>query len=134
MFIIPYIRKTTTHNNVLVNVIKILTVGGRYLWEEPDELNICKDALEPNGIFITTTPYTIPYLASCYLCEVDPIKTTLTDFYKWEELPITDEETFCWKTYTHLTDSDKNTWLPIPNMNLLSNYKVSSIISAILNQ
>ena len=94
----------------------------------------CKDALDPNGIFITTAPYAYNSLSSCYLCEVDPNKTILTDFYKWEELPITDEETFCWKTYTQLTDADKNTWLQIPDTTLLSNYKVSSIIGAILNQ
>lgn len=134
MFIIPYIRKITTRNNILINVIKILTVGGRYLWEESDELDICKDALDPNGIFITNAPYTHKSLSLCYLCEVDPNKTILTDFFKWEELPITDEETFCWKSYTQLTDADKNTWLQIPDTTLLSSYKVSSIISAILNQ
>jgi hypothetical protein len=134
MFIIPYIRKTTVHNNIQVNVLKILTIGGRYLWEESNELNLYQDILEPNGIFTIDTPYTSASLPHYYLCEVDTRKTILTDFYKWEELSLTDEETFCWKTYTNLTDADKNVWLQIPDTTLLSNCKVSAIIDAVLNK
>lgn len=119
---------------MFVNVIKILTIGGRYLWEESDSLDIYQDALEPNGIFIKSNAYTHSLLPNHYLCEVDTDKTALTDFYKWEELPVTDEETFCWKTYTQLTDINKNIWLLVPDTIMLSNYKVSSIIGAILNQ
>jgi hypothetical protein len=134
MFIIPYIRKTTAYNNIQVNVIKILTIGGKYLWEESDDLNIYQDALEPNGIFTTNKSYTCVALHNYYLCEVDTSKTILTDFYRWEELPVTDEETFCWKTYTHLTDADKNSWLQIPDTTMLSSCKVSTIINVVLNQ
>lgn len=122
------------HNNMYVNVIKILTIGGRYLWEEEDSLDIYQDVLEPNGIFIKSNTYNHSLLPNYYLCEVDTDKTVLTDFYKCEELPVTDEETFCWKTYTQLTDINKNIWLPVPDTVTLSNYKVSSIIGAILNQ
>ena len=133
MFIIPYILKTTVHYNIHVNVLKILTIGGRYLWEESDELDICQDILEPNSI-TTHTPYTHTSLPNYYLCEVDTNKTILTDFYKWDELSLTDEETFCWKAYTYLTDADKNVWLQIPDTTLLSSCRVSAIIDAILNK
>lgn len=133
MFIIPYIRKTTLHNNMLINVFKILTIGGKNIWEESNGLDIDTDILEPNGIFRTGSIATISKLPTYYLCEIDSNKTALTEFYKWEELPISDEETFCWKTYTYLTDTNENIWLPIPETETLNGYKVSMIINAILS-
>lgn len=133
MFIIPYIHRTTTHNNMIVNIFKILTIGGKYLWEESDGLNIDTDILEPNGIYITGPVKTISKLSTHSLCEIDSNKTTLTEFYKWEELPFNDEETFCWKTYTYLTDTNENIWLLIPDTETLSDYKVSMIIKAMLS-
>jgi hypothetical protein len=134
MFIIPYIRNVTTYNNILVNVIKILTIGGKYLWEEGKNFDINTDILEPNDIFVKNPPKIAPLLSLHYLCEVDTTKTSLNDFYKWDELSITDEETFCWRSYTYLTDIDSNMWLPIPDTTTLSGCKVSDIISAILSQ
>jgi hypothetical protein len=134
MFIIPYIRRTTTHNNILVNVIKILTVGGKDLWEETDAaLDIKNDILKPNGIFIKSAPYNVPSSPHLHYCEVDSDKTALADFYKWEEISPTDNETFCWKTYIYLMDADKNVWLPVPETDRLTDYKVSTIIDAILS-
>jgi hypothetical protein len=134
MFIIPYIRTKTAYNNILVNVIKILTISGKNLWEENNEFDIITDILEPNDIFLKNKPKNIPSLPSYYICEVDVSKTALNNFYKWDELPITDEETFCWKSYTYLTDIENNMWLPIPDTTMLSDCKVSDIIRAILSQ
>lgn len=119
---------------MLVNVIKILTIGGKYLWEEDNNFDINTDILEPNGIFVKSQPKNPSSFPSYYLCEVDTTKTALNDFYKWDELPITDEETFCWRSYTHLTDTYNNIWLPIPDTTTLSACKVSDIICAILSQ
>lgn len=134
MFIIPYIRTKTAYNNILVNVIKILTIGGKSLWEEDNSFDINTDILEPNEIFVKSPPKIAPLLSSHYLCEVDIHKTALNNFYKWDELPNTDNETFCWKSYTYLTDIENNIWLHIPDTTMLSDYKVSDIIAAILSQ
>jgi len=118
---------------MLVNLIKILTIGGKYLWEESENFDINTDILEPNDIFVKNPPKIAPLFSSYYLCEVDTNKTSLNDFYKWDELQITDEETFCWRSYTYLTDNASNIWLPIPDITTLSGHKVSDIISAILS-
>jgi hypothetical protein len=132
MFIIPFICKSTVHNNIIINNIKILTIGGKYLWEEDDNLHIDTDILEPNGIYrASSTIKSIPAHPTYYLCEVDSNKTSLNEFYKWEELLTDDDATFCWKTYTHLTDTNKNTWLPSPLSEKLNSVPVSEIISTI---
>lgn len=131
MFIIPYIHTVTPHNNLLVNVIKILTIGGKYLWEESNGLIIETDILESNGIHILGAPKLLR--PNHYLCKVDIHKTALNEFYNWNEISLADEETFCWKSYTYLTDSDKNMWLSIPDTVTLSGTKVSNILNAILS-
>jgi hypothetical protein len=119
----------------MVNVIKILTIGGKYLWEESDGLSIEADILEPNGIYIVDTPNCIFHSSrqTYYLCKVDIHKTALNEFYNWNEISITDEETFCWKSYTQLMDNDKNTWLSIPDTVMIGDMKVSTILDIILS-
>lgn len=133
MFIIPFIRNTVKNNNMLINIIKILTIGGHYLWEEEQRLDIDNDILNPNSIYRIGKIHNIQELKSCYLCEVDINKTKLSDFYTWDELSITDTETFCWKSYIHISDNNENSWLEIPITENLSNYNVSKIIREILN-
>jgi phage tail protein X len=52
MFIVPFIHKVVTQNNLQINVFKVLTIGGSELWEEENGLNIDKDILNPNDIYV----------------------------------------------------------------------------------
>ena len=109
MILLPYIHKVTTVNNITVNSYTILTIGGTTLWEEIDdvkELSI-EDILQQNDIFTDS----IKKITDVYLCSVNSNKTSVTDFYKWSEIPNTD--TFCWRTL--YTFGANNAWLPHPN-------------------
>ena len=109
MILLPYIHKVTTVNNITVNSYTILTIGGTTLWEEIDdvkELSI-EDILQQNDIFTDS----IKKITDVYLCSVNSNKTSVTDFYKWSEIPNAD--TFCWRTI--YTFGANNAWLPHPN-------------------
>jgi hypothetical protein len=112
MFLLPYIHKVTTVNNITVNSYTILTIGGTKLWEETDTKELTKelyvkDILQQNDIFTES----IEKKTDIYLCSVDINKTSVTDFYKWSEIPNAD--TFCWRTL--YTFGANNAWLPYPN-------------------
>ena len=115
MIILPYIRKTTSVNNITVISYTILTIGGTMLWSEDSleslhSLHSVINILEQNDIKTES----VKKIDDIYLCSVDSTKTVITDFYKWSE--ITDPDTFCWRTLYVFTGnkSDKN-WLPHPN-------------------
>ncbi len=133
MFIIPFTHTSITqHNTIKLNIISILSVGGQELWEEYDTNDIYTSFLEPNGLYTTNTP-TIKFKGQdIYICEIDQERTNLQDFYKWDEIPISDSETFCWRTFIHITDLSDNIWLPIPASEKMSNFKVQDIIHTIL--
>lgn len=133
MFIIPFTHVIKKENNIIIHVIKLLCIGGRDLWEEFDTNNIAKDILEPNSLFCTTTPFINLKGQDIFICEIDGTKTTMSDFYNWEEISLDDNETFCWKKIIHITDTNQNTWLPIPDSEKMSNFKVKDIIQAILS-
>ena len=125
MFIVPFIHNTVQQNNINVNIIKILTIGGLYLWEENDTLDIDKDVLNVNDIYRKGDIHKINN--SIYLFEIDTVKTNINDFYNWEEIDINNHDIFCWKTYTYITNN-KDIWLEIPETEKLSNYMVKDII------
>ena len=129
MFIIPFIHKVCTHNDINVNVIKILTIGGKNLWEENDSLNIHTDILTPNEIFITGN--IIKFDEKVQLCEVDLKKTNVNDFYKWEEINVNDRDTFCWRTFIILLGNNGSNWLDTSAYDVLDGYSVKDLSSAI---
>lgn len=132
MFIIPFTHKIIIQNKIKLNIISILTIGGQELWEEHYTNDIKTSFLEPNGLYTTNMP-TIQFKGQdIYICEIDQEKTNLKDFYKWDEIPILDSETFCWRTFIHITDLSDNIWLPIPSSEKMSNFKVQDIIKTIL--
>jgi hypothetical protein len=131
MFILPFIHEVVPQNSFQVNIIKVLTVGGQSLWEELGKLDLDKDILNPNDIYRKSAP--IQFDRNLQLCLVDTTKTHILDFYKWKELDFSDKETFCWRTYIHLAN-DSESWLNIPNTEMLGNYRLKDIIEKIIEK
>lgn len=129
MLILPFIHNTINNNNFEVNVIKILTIGGQHLWEENNSLHLDNDILNPNDIYRKDN--IIAFDKTLHLCEVDIGRTKIEDFYKWEEINLNDSEIFCWKTYYYFTDTNKISWLEIPDSEKMGKYKIKEIIKKI---
>jgi len=122
--------KQTTLHKMTVTVIRILTMGGQTLWIEDDALDIVTDILTPNGIHIQGTP--IPCDDHTYLCPVDTTTTTISDFYKWEEIPSEDKDTFCWRTFYAFGEKEAyDSWLPIPSHEHLGPYSCQRVLDMI---
>jgi hypothetical protein len=134
MFIIPYIISRKDNINTCVYNIQILTIGGKELWEESNNLDIKSDILGPNGLYYKNISADALKGMNTYLCEIDRGQTNLNDFYKWKELSLNDNDTFCWKTFIYITDNNGNIWLPIPSNEKISNFKIQDIIHVILSK
>jgi hypothetical protein len=132
MLIVPFIHNILHKNNIQVNIIKILTIGGRYIWEEDDSIDLDTDILNSNDIY--RKGQIIKLGNNLQLCEVDTIKTNIQDFYKWEELTIEDIDTFCWRTFIYLTGNSGDNWLDIPENEMLSKYKIKHIVDKIIQR
>ena len=65
---------------------------------------------------------------------MDTEKTHISDFYKWEELSIDDNETFCWKTYYYFTSSNNVSWLEAPDNEKIGKYSIKDLIKTILQK
>jgi hypothetical protein len=131
MFILPFIHEVVSQATLDVHTIKVLTIGGRDIWEEADGLNINKDILNPNDIYAKSKP--IKFDKALRLYRVDTAKTQIADFYKWNELSGTDRDTFCWRSFVYLV-ADNNSWLTIPESEKLGKYLVSDIVRAIIEK
>ena len=103
-----------------ITIFQLLTIGGTALWSESDDLRIIEDILEPNGIILKEAPF---LYNGIQFCPVDTEKTTMNDFYKWEEISKEDQETFCWRTFYVLgQEGHYRSWLPIPKQEKLGPY------------
>jgi hypothetical protein len=123
MIIIPFIHKVTNEKDMNVHSIRVLTVGGKDLWEESK--GSVKKILESNGIYSKKTKK----YDNVYLCEVDTVKTDINDIYKWNELDINDNETFCWRDYVFLKGKNNECWLQYPKNEMI--LKITEIIKGI---
>lgn len=132
MLILPYTHSIVNNNNLEVNVIKLLTIGGKTLWEEKNSLHIDNDILNPNEIYRKNAP--IKFDKTLQMCEIDLEKTNISDFYKWEEIPFNDNETFCWKTVYYFTGNNRISWLEIPDSEKIGNYKIKDLVKAIIQK
>lgn len=134
MFIVPYTHNiiTQTQNNIHVNIhtIKILTIGGKQLWEENNKLDIDNDILIPNDIHRKGN--IIKLGKNIKLCEVDSYKTNINDYFKWDEININDNDTFCWRTYIQIIDNNNYNWLNIPEAEKFDKILLRDIINAII--
>lgn len=132
MFIIPFTHTIKNEKNIKINIIKILTVAGKDLWEEESNLDIQSDILIPNGLYsLNKTPTFKLKGLDVYMCEIDTDKTHMSDFYNWNEIDM-ESDNFCWRTFYHITDLNNNIWLPVPDNEKISNFKIIDIINAIL--
>lgn len=132
MFIIPFIHNIfkETQSNINIHTIKILTIGGKQLWEENNNLDIDHDILIPNDIYRIGDISKIG--KNLKLCKVDTSKTNINDYYKWEEISINDTDTFCWRTYIQIIDNNNYNWLNIPDNEKLGKILLRDIIDAII--
>jgi hypothetical protein len=110
-----------------------LTLGGALLWKEDDSLDVVRDIVEPNGIYLASPPVRVKDIV---FCEVDTKRTNLADQYQWEEIPLTDRQTFCWRTYYLMgtdmgTDigKDNTNWLPLPAEERLEPYSLQEVVN-----
>jgi len=121
MLIVPFIHKITNVNDMIIHVIRILTIGGNELWEESNELweesNEIDNILELNDIYYKN----IIRHNNLYLYEVDIEKTDINDIYKWSDINMNDT-TFCWKDYVFFIGKKNENWL-----NHLKNEKIGNI-------
>lgn len=132
MLIIPFIHNVVDQNSIQVHTIKVLTIGGRGIWEEDNSLNLDKDILNPNDIYRKGT--TIKFDKQLQICEVNIEKTKISDFYKWDEIAFEDTETFCWRTYVYLSGNGSANWLDIPASEILGKYKIRDLIAKIIQK
>ena len=137
MFIIPFTHnKRNGPNNTIIDIIKILTIGGDNLWDEDTTpvKDIDKNILIPNGLIKSEKKIT-PLSGIndiIYLCEIDESKTNMDDFYIWTEIPLSDTNTFCWRKFNIIRGDDGNLWLPVPDFEKIGDYRLQDIISGIL--
>jgi hypothetical protein len=131
MLIIPFVYFHVTIQSMLIHRYKVLTIGGSLLWTEMDHLDLQKDILEPNGIVLKSDPFVIEN--KIVLCEVDTEKTDMNDFYLWDEIGVTNTDTFCWRNlYTIGTQENEQDWLSIPCIEHIGPYSCKEICSMIL--
>ena len=127
MFILPYQISSRTFQTIQITSFRCLTIGGACLWSEKDELDVIRDILEPNGIYLAAPPMRVKDIV---FCQVDATRTNLADQYVWEELPIGDRHTFCWRTYYLMgNDSNMTYWLPVPSTECLEPYSFQDIVN-----
>lgn len=126
MFILPYHSSSRTFQLIHITTLRCLTLGGALLWKEDDALDVVRDILEPNGIYLASPPVRVNDIV---FCEVDTKRTNLADQYQWEEISLTDRQTFCWRTY-YLMGKDMGTtnWLPLPAEERLEPYSLQEVI------
>ena len=131
MLILPFIHKQTSQNNIDIHCVRILTIGGKYVWEEKEILDIDIDILNPNDIYRKNT---IKYDKTTFLCEIDTEKTDINDIYRWNEIDINDKETFCWRDYYYFSGPNKENWLNIPSSEKIGNININKLIPFILKK
>ena len=126
MFILPYHSSSRTFQFIHITTLHCLTLGGALLWKEDDALDVVHDILEPNGIYLASPPVRVKDIV---FCEVDTTRTNLADHYQWEEISLTDRQTFCWRTYYLMgKDTDATNWLPLPAEERLEPYSLQEVI------
>jgi hypothetical protein len=132
MFIVPFTHNIVKHNqnNINIHIIRILTVGGRQLWEENSKLDVDNDILIPNDIYRTGD--IIKFGRNIKLCKINTNKTNINDYYKWDEISINDTDTFCWRTIIQFIDINNNNWLNIPYNEKIDRFLLNDIINTII--
>lgn len=122
MIIIPFIHKVTYEKNMNIHNIRILTIGGKKVWEECGNI---EEILNLNNIYGN-----IETIDDIYLCKVDIEKTDIHDIYKWSEIDINDTETFCWRDYVYFIGKNKEYWLS-PQYEKIGDLRIDKLLELI---
>jgi hypothetical protein len=130
MLIVPYIHKIIQRNNIKIHKISILTVGGKDLWEESNELDINTDILNMNDIY---SKYLYKIGNNIILCDVDDVKTNVRDMYNWKEITLNENDMFCWRDYYLFVGSNDSNWLNISKKEKIGNMSVRNLLFSIIN-
>lgn len=109
MLIVPFIHKITNVNDMIIHAIRILTIGGKELWEESDESGESHNILEANDIYYKK----MIQHDNIHLYEVDIEKTDIHDIYKWSDIHM-NTDTFCWRDYVFFIGKKNEDWLHHP--------------------
>ena len=114
---------------MMLTTIQILTIGGTCPWIEDDSLEIERDILHPNGIYLTSKPIT---KRDFVLCPVDSTTTAMDDFYRWKDVESDNKEIFCWRTF-HIAGDETNYkgWLNVPLSEQFGSYSYIDLFDAI---
>jgi hypothetical protein len=126
MFLIPYTHTTKVLHGRIFHTVRILLEGGKTPWQEDDSCHPTDDALEPNNLFVAE-----PLLVqkNHVFARIDPQRTDMKSMYAWRELPLTDKETLCWRTFHYVTDSAGTPWIHIPDIP----FSLREILQAIIH-
>jgi len=102
-----------THRGTL-SVLKInvfLAVAGKRVWKSEESGDLSEDTLrndycEPNGLAVLRA-WREPGIA--YL-QIDPSKTSLSEFYSWEEALAHPSKPECWRPFYWIVDPEGKEW------------------------
>jgi hypothetical protein len=114
MKLVPFFttqKQTASHTIVCLTLF--LGHAGKSIWktEEPgllSKLQILQDYCEPNG-FVVESIWIDEANQIAYV-EVNPKKTTLSDFYTWEEALARPEKPECWRPFYFIHDKEQSDW------------------------
>lgn len=128
MLIIPFIHKITNDKDMSIHNIRMLTIGGKNVWEESDDSDI-NTILKENDIYCKRVTLT----NNIYVCEVDLEKTNMSDMYHWREIGINDT-TFCWRDYVFFIGKNNEDWLTIPKNEKIGDIYINTLLDIIQNR
>jgi hypothetical protein len=123
--------KVTKENNMKIHCIQLLTVGGTSLWEEAKGTSL--KVVEENDLYRKEDSTVMVLPNEVHLCEIDPQKTKIQDFYQWNELSTADDSTFCWRHFFYLEGDKQECWLHAPGEETLSKVPVQRILETIVH-
>ncbi len=114
MKLVPFILSQKQANQFTVTQLQVfLAYAGKSIWKTDESgfvplKTVLQDYCEPNGFTVQKT-YVDKQNQIVYLM-IDPTKTTLTDFYTWEEALTNQTKPECWRRFYFMQDNEKADW------------------------
>ena len=114
MKLVPFILSEKQANEFTVTQIQVfLAHAGKSVWKTEESgfvslKTILQDYCEPNGFTVQKT-HVDKQNQIAYLM-IDPTKTTMTDFYTWEEALAHQTRPECWRRFYFMQDSETADW------------------------
>lgn len=114
MKLVPYfLTRTQKKDFTIVCVSFFLSHAGKSVWktEEPgplSESDVREAYFEPNGLSVKQ--YWEDTKSQIAFAEIDPSKSTMSDFYTWEEAMMKSSRPECWRRYYFIQDKEGLDW------------------------